>query len=175
MDVRLSNLLNSAERMLRDKNSTPADSKTTGKEAGWTAPPVQDTAEFTNQLTGKFQTIQTKLSELQSQLTKEQMRQAVLEEKQPKPDELINVLFGKEPLFPELQGSASVNLEDLKKTSQSNVDDLEKQIRAKEVENENVVALGMIHNSGEFSKALKDLGSVTFRPLNENSVQKLIQ
>jgi len=103
------------------------------------------------------------------------MRQAVLEEKQPKPDELINVLFGKEPLFPELQGSASVNLEDLKKTSQSNVDDLEKQIRAKEVENENVVALGMIHNSGEFSKALKDLGSVTFRPLNENSVQKLIQ
>jgi hypothetical protein len=52
---------------------------------------------------------------------------------------------------------------------------LETQIRSKEVENENVVALGMIHNSGEFAKALKDLGSVSFRPLNENSVQKLIQ
>lgn len=175
MDVRLSNLLNSAERMLKDKNTSSADRKTTGKEAEWTAPAVQDTAEFTNQLTGKFQTIQTKLSELQSQLTKEQMRQAVLEEKSPKPDELINVLFGKEPLFPELQDNATVNLEDLKKTSQTNILALETQIRSKEVENENVVALGMIHNSGEFAKALKDLGSVSFRPLNENSVQKLIQ
>jgi hypothetical protein len=174
MDVRLSNLLNSAERMLRDKNTSSSDTKS-GKEKTWTAPELKDSAEFSNLLTGKYQTIQSKLADLQSQLSREQMKQAVLEEKNPNPAELIHVLFGKEPLFPELQAGGSPNFDEMKKSSNLQMAALEKEIREKEVENENVVSLGMIHNSEGFSKAFTDLSSASFKPLNEKSVQKLIQ
>ncbi|WCL50335.1 hypothetical protein [Leptospira sp. GIMC2001] len=174
MDVRLSNLLNSAEKLVKDKIPASSDGQK-GKEGQWSNPVVQDTAEFTNQLTGKYQTIQAKLSELQNNLTKEQMKQGLLAEKAPDPAELIHILFGKEPLFSELQQDANADLDKIRLQSGENILNIEKEIRTKEVENENVVSLGMTHNPKEFSKALEGIDRISWKPLNEKTVQKLIQ
>lgn len=179
MDVRLSNILNSAEKLIKDKNTnakSPSDSSGRDLKQGWTAGGIQDKAEFSNLLTGKFQTIQSKLSELQGQFTKEQMRLSYLkEEKSQDPAELIHVLFGKEPLFPELQNGGSIQLESLKSTTEKNLTRLESEIRSKEVENENVVSLGLQDNSSDFKKLLQGIDSVTWKPMNEKTVQKLIE
>jgi hypothetical protein len=175
MDVRLSNILNSAEKLIKDKNT---DSKGNSVQEGkqeWSNKGIRDTAEFSNLLTGKFQTIQSKLTELQGQFSREQMRKSYLEEnKTQDPAELIHVLFGKEPLFPELQAGSKIDLESLKKQTDQRLSQLEIEIRSKEVENENVVSLGLQDSTGDFKNLLKGIDSVTWKPMNEKTVQKLI-
>jgi hypothetical protein len=175
MDVRLSNILNSAERLVRDKGSSGAD-LSLKKETPFSAKEIQDSAEFANLLTGKYQTIQNKLSELQSQFSREQMRASLLkEEKSKDPNELIHVLFGKEPLFPELQSGAKVNLEELGILSEKRVETLEKEIKEKEVENENVVSLGVYQNPEDWGSTLQEINSLSWKPMNVKNVQKLIE
>jgi hypothetical protein len=184
MDVRLSNLLNSAEKLVREKSPQRNESKSA--QEGQTPPPIPqaDRAEFSHALAGKFHTIQNKLSELQNQLSREQMRAALLKEKDPKADELIHVLFGKDPLFPELQGqketggtppTGAPDLNQLLVQSEERVQSIEKELRAKEVENENVVSLGVGLGVPEISKALTGIEQIAWKPMNEKSVQRLIE
>lgn len=179
MDVKLNHLLNSAEKLIQEKDLVSSKSKaTTGLTEQATVAKTTgmgDTAEFSNLLTGKFHTIQAKLSDLQSQLTREQMRLSYLTEGTPEPTELIHVLFGKEPLFPELQKSSNVDLLNLRKETEKKLVELEKEIRYKEVENENVVALGLFQKDSGFSELLKGIETISWKPINEKTVQKLIE
>ncbi|MCC5815750.1 MAG: hypothetical protein JJT78_13440 [Leptospira sp.] len=175
MDVRLSNILNSAEKLIKDKNAESKGNSVREGKQEWSNAGIKDTAEFSNLLTGKFQTIQSKLTELQGQFSKEQMRKSYLEEnKSQDPAELIHVLFGKEPLFPELQAGNKIDLESLKNQTDQRLSQLETEIRSKEVENENVVSLGLQDNGSDFKNLLKGIETVTWKPMNEKTVQKLI-
>lgn len=175
MDVRLSNILNSAERLVREKGSSGTD-PSLKKEAQYSAKEIQDSAEFANLLTGKYQTIQSKLSDLQSNLSREQMRASLLKEEKTKdPNELIHVLFGKEPLFPELQSNSNINLEELGNLSEKRVETLEKEIKEKEVENENVISLGVHQNPEDWGTTLQGINSLSWKPMNVKNVQKLIE
>jgi len=174
MDVRLSNILHSAEKLVRDQEfsrSTPPAPLREGNPGE-----VRDTVEFSNLLTGKFQTVQAKLAELQSSYSKEQMRLSYLADPNSRDaSDLIHVLFGKEPLFPEFQSNPNVDLDQLRKASELRLSELEAEIRHREVENENVIALGSQDKNLIFSDLIKGIDSVTWKPLNEKVVQRLIE
>lgn len=175
MDVRLSNILNSAEKLVREKSPNESGKTESGRAAP-VVPQAGDKADFSNLLTGKFQTIQSKLTELQSSYTREQMRLSYLNEENAKtPEDLIRVLFGSKPLFPEFAGEEPVDLQALKKNSENNLNNLEREIRQKEVENENVVSLGVREGSQDFSQLLKGIDTLSWKPMNEKTVQKLIE
>ncbi|TGK12019.1 hypothetical protein EHO60_07035 [Leptospira fletcheri] len=173
MDVQLTKLVSSAEKLLRDKRSAVS---------GKTEPPsdtqnTTDKTEFSSSLTSRYLKVQETLTGLQQELSKEQMKLGILNEGTTPKEDLIHILFGETPLFRELSENPELDLKELKDKVQTNKDELTDMIRKFEVESENVLSVGMLKSPENFRKSIEELSAkdVPMRQLSEKTIERLIQ
>ncbi|XDD50665.1 hypothetical protein AB3N59_02340 [Leptospira sp. WS92.C1] len=175
MDVPLTNLISSAEKLIRDKRSSVS---------GRTAPATEgqgslDKTEFSSGLTSRYLKIQETLSSLQGEFSKEQMKLGVLNEGNGNTpnSELINILFGETPLFRELAENPDMDQAVLKEQIQDKKNKLTDSIRNLEVESENIFSVGMLKGQENFSKSLEAITGkgVQMKQLSEKTIERLIK
>ncbi|TGN17334.1 LIC10415 family protein [Leptospira idonii] len=174
MDVRLNRLLNSAERFVQDKKDTKDVSS--NELSSKTPQKLESKSDFAISLPVQYHNIQTKLTELQKQLSREQSRLGLLEDPASTKEDLIQVLFENEPLFPEL---TSGNQESFQKAdsllnTQTSIKALVEELKKKEVEGENIFSLGMILNPEEFNGKLGQMSPSALKPISETVVKRLL-
>lgn len=112
MEVPLTNLIHSAEKLIRDKRSSARNVSTRVEQESL------DKTEFSSGLTSRYLKIQETLSSLQGEFTREQMKLGILNEGNTPNSELINILFGETPLFRELAENPEIDQSTLKEKIQ---------------------------------------------------------
>ncbi|EQA35202.1 hypothetical protein LEP1GSC047_1024 [Leptospira inadai serovar Lyme str. 10] len=173
MDVQLTNLVSSAEKLLRDKRSSVPGRTGTPSETQNTA----DKTEFSSSLTSRYLKVQETLTGLQQELSREQMKLGILDEGNTTKEDLIHILFGETPLFRELVENPDLDLNAVKDKVLKNKDELTDAIRKFEVESENVLSLGMLKSPENFRKSVEDLSAkdIRMKQLSEKTIERLIQ
>ncbi|EMO59185.1 hypothetical protein LEP1GSC161_0882 [Leptospira santarosai str. CBC1416] len=173
MDVPLTNLISSAEKLIRDKRSSVgARSVRSQEERG-----NLDKTEFSSGLTSRYLKIQETLAGLQGEFTREQMKLGILNEGNTPNDELINILFGETPLFRELSENPDIDRTVLKEQIQGKKNKLTDAIRNLEVESENIFSIGILKDRDNFSKSLETISgkNVQMKQLSEKAIERLIK
>ncbi|MBW9232690.1 LIC10415 family protein [Leptospira santarosai] len=173
MDVPLTNLISSAEKLIRDKRSSVgAKSVRSQEERG-----NLDKTEFSSGLTSRYLKIQETLAGLQGEFTREQMKLGILNEGNTPNDELINILFGETPLFRELSENPDIDRAVLKEQIQGKKNKLTDAIRNLEVESENIFSIGILKDRDNFSKSLETISgkNVQMKQLSEKAIERLIK
>ncbi|EKT87490.1 LIC10415 family protein [Leptospira santarosai] len=173
MDVPLTNLISSAEKLIRDKRSSVgAKSVRSQEERG-----NLDKTEFSSGLTSRYLKIQETLAGLQGEFTREQMKLGILNEGNTPNDELINILFGETPLFRELSENPDIDRAVLKEQIQGKKNKLTDAIRSLEVESENIFSIGILKDRDNFSKSLETISgkNVQMKQLSEKAIERLIK
>lgn len=174
MDVRLNRLLNSAERLVQEKKEPKEALNSASSRPN---SPVNQAAksDFEVSLPIQYHNIQTKLTELQKQLSREQAKHGVLDDSTTKKEDLINILFENEPLFPELvNGLDQFNKDGALLSSQGMIKALVEELKKKEVEGENIFSLGMILNPDEFKGKIGTMSQSAVKPISETIVKRLL-
>ncbi|PJZ57640.1 LIC10415 family protein [Leptospira barantonii] len=173
MDVPLTNLISSAEKLIRDKRSS-VSGKTVSTQEGQGS---LDKTEFSSGLTSRYLKIQETLSSLQGEFTREQMKLGVLNEGSTPNSELINILFGETPLFRELAENPDIDQAVLKEQIQEKKNKITDAIRNLEVESENIFSVGMLKGQDNFSKSLEAITgkNVQMKQLSERTIERLIK
>ncbi|MFB5652763.1 hypothetical protein ACE5IS_19140 [Leptospira wolffii] len=173
MDVQLTNLVSSAEKLLRDKRSSVPGRTGVPSEAQ-NAP---DKTEFSSGLTSRYLKVQETLANLQEELSKEQMKLGVLDEGNTPKEDLIHILFGETPLFRELLENPNQDLNQVREQVRVKKDQLTDSIRKFEVESENVLSVGMLKSPENFRKSIEDLSAkdIRMKQLSEKTIERLIQ
>jgi len=177
MDVRINRLLNSAERFVQDKKESKEADKTSSLSPDISSQTKEAKSDFAVSLPIQYHNIQTKLTELQKQLSREQAKSGILEANDTPKEDLIKILFENEPLFPELTkaGSGSnFNAKDALTASQGSVQSIMQELKKKEVEGENIFSLGMILNPDEFKGKIGSLSASAQKPISESVVKRLL-
>ena len=170
MDVPKINLLQSAERLLQEKRNVAQEVQSVTQSAS------VDQAQFSSILSSKYITIQNRLKEEQNELTKTQTKLGILDEEPGVQKEgLINILFGKTPLFEELRDLTRFDRDDLVKQLNAQKDERIKNIRSLEVEFTNVLSAGMVADPEKFSDTFKKISEDVMKPIPEKVVEKLIK
>lgn len=169
MDVRLNRLLNSAEKLIQDKK----DSKDVSGKSGVPVQKSEEKSDFIVSLPVQYHNIQSKLTELQKQLSKEQSRIGLLEDSTREEDKLKELLFEGEPLFPEL-GDNKITKPEILENSKGNISSLLAELKKKEVESENIFSLGMMLNPEEFNGKIGTLSASSMKPISETMVKRLL-
>ncbi|MDI7197445.1 LIC10415 family protein [Leptospira santarosai] len=173
MDVPLTNLISSAEKLIRDKRSSVgAKSVRSQEERG-----NLDKTEFSSGLTSRYLKIQETLAGLQGEFTREQMKLGILNEGNTPNDELINILFGETPLFRELSENPDIDRAVLKEQIQGKKNKLTDAIRNLEVESENIFSIGILKDRDNFSKSLETISgkNVQMKQFSEKAIERLIK
>ncbi|EMY79456.1 hypothetical protein LEP1GSC060_2513 [Leptospira weilii serovar Ranarum str. ICFT] len=173
MDVPLTNLISSAEKLIRDKRSSVSGkTASTQEERG-----SLDKTEFSSGLTSRYLKIQETLSGLQGEFTREQMKLGVLNEENTPNSGLINILFGETPLFRELVENPDIDQAVLKERIQEKKNKLSDAIRNLEVESENIFSVGMLKDRDNFSKSLETITgkNVQMKQFSEKTIERLIK
>jgi hypothetical protein len=178
MDVRLNRLLNSAERFVQEKKDAKETDNGSSSRSNLqqTVAATEAKSDFAVSLPIQYHNIQTKLTELQKQLSQEQARSGVLEDTETKKEDLIKILFESEPLFPELGQSEveTFNKKDAFVASQGTIKALVQELKKKEVEGENIFSLGMMLNPEEFKGKVGNLSASAQKPISETLVKRLL-
>ncbi|MCW7505288.1 LIC10415 family protein [Leptospira paudalimensis] len=169
MDVRLNRLLNSAEKLIQDKK----DTKDVSGKAGNQIQKAEEKSDFVVSLPVQYHNIQSRLTELQKQLSKEQSRIGLLEDNTQEENKLKELLFEGEPLFPEL-GEGNKSKPEILETSKATVSGLLAELRKKEVESENIFSLGMMLNPEEFKGKIGSVSTASMKPISETMVKRLL-
>ncbi|TGL46877.1 hypothetical protein EHQ55_13650 [Leptospira meyeri] len=169
MDVRLNRLLNSAEKLIQDKK----DTKDVSGKSGTPVQKSDEKSDFIVSLPVQYHNIQSRLTELQKQLSKEQSRIGLLEDNSQEEDKLKELLFEGEPLFPEL-GEGKVSKPEILETSKGNISSLLAELKKKEVESENIFSLGMMLNPEDFKGKIGTLSASSMKPISETMVKRLL-
>lgn len=166
MDIGIKNILQSAERILDSRTDSQ-------KQVSQNQVPASAGPDFTLSLGTKYIAIQSRLSELQSSLSKEQAKISILEEGNHSISELATFRFGDEKLFGDLIPDTPQS--QLLEQAKESLDALVKRIREKQVESENLFSLGTNSNADSFQEVLKSLSLTSgISKINEKSVQKLL-
>ncbi len=168
MDVHLNHILRTAERMISDRKNSSKE-KSTGSSIE--VSPLRDVLDFSNQVQTKYSTLQIQMKEYQANLSKEQARLGILEEKEFTKDELEKFLYNDEPLFDSLP--ETLNQGTLISITRANLAALIQKIREKEVEGENILSLKNSSNKEDDIES-EDLERLNLKPIREQIVQKLI-
>lgn len=173
MDVPLTNLISSAEKLIRDKRSSVSGRTVSTQEGQGSL----DKTEFSTGLTSRYLKIQETLSSLQGEFTREQMKLGVLNEGNTPNSELINILFGETPLFRELAENPDIDQAVLKEQIQEKKNKITDAIRNLEVESENIFSVGMLKGQDNFSKSLEAITgkNVQMKQLSEKTIERLIK
>jgi hypothetical protein len=169
MDVRLNRLLNSAEKLIQDK-------KDPKEVSGKTGTPIQKSDEKTDfvvSLPVQYHNIQSRLTELQKQLSKEQSRMGLLEDTTQDENKLKELLFEGEPLFPEL-GENKISKPEILEASKGTISSLLAELKKKEVEGENIFSLGMMLSPEEFKGKIGSVSTASMKPISETMVKRLL-
>lgn len=177
MDVRLNRLLNSAERFVQDKkDAKEADNVPSLRTNSPQQQVSESKSDFAVSLPIQYHNIQTKLTELQKQLSREQARNGVLEDAELGKEELIKVLFENEPLFPELSagGAETFNHKEALLASKATIQSILQELKKKEVEGENIFSLGMMHSPEEFKGKMGTVSASAQKPISESVVKRLL-
>ncbi|MDF3819694.1 hypothetical protein P3G55_07275 [Leptospira sp. 96542] len=170
MDVRLNRLLNSAEKLIQDKKD-PKDVSLSKQDSHAAKPDAK--TDFVVSLPVQFHNIQSRLTELQKLLSKEQARLGVLEDPKATEEGLKEMLFESEPLFPELSGNQS-SKEEILTTSKATIQSIVSELKKKEVESENIVSLGMMLSPEEFKGKIGSVSTQSMKPISEVVVKRLL-
>jgi|GEM_PF-6774354 len=169
MDVRLNQMLQTAEKLVRERDQNTQAKATVAKLEP--AP----TPDFTVSLTAQFQNIQSRLNELQRQLSREQAKLGILGESSTDTEILQEEKYDGQALFPELVKIVPPpKPQEILLATQSSIRVLVEELRKKEVEGENILSLGMILAPQEFSGKLGDLPVTSLRPIPETTIKRLI-
>ncbi|TGK34954.1 hypothetical protein EHQ12_11680 [Leptospira gomenensis] len=173
MEVPLTNLISSAEKLIRDKRSSVSGKSVTNAEGQGSL----DKTEFSSALTARYLKIQETLSGLQGEFSKEQMKLGILNEGNTPNSELINILFGETPLFRELTETPDMDRAVLKQQIQEKKNHLNDSIRNLEVESENIFSVGMLKGRENFSKSLETIvgKGVPMKEFSEKTIERLIK
>ncbi len=176
MDVRLNRLLNSAERFVQDKKDAKEVDNTSASHQGQTAPLAESKSDFAVSLPIQYHNIQTRLTELQKQLSKEQARSGLLQDMETGEADLKKILFENEPLFAEMQSvsGSPFNRKEALDVAQGSIQSLIQELKKKEVEGENIFSLGMMLNPEEFKGKFGTLSTQAQKPLSESVVKRLL-
>ncbi|XDD54625.1 hypothetical protein AB3N62_02110 [Leptospira sp. WS4.C2] len=170
MDVRLNRLLNSAEKIVQDKK----DTKDVGSgKTGTTVQKSDEKSDFVVSLPVQYHNIQSRLTELQKQLSKEQSRIGLLEDATQEENKLKELLFEGEPLFPEL-GDNKATKPEILENSKGNISSLLAELKKKEVEGENIFSLGMMLSPDEFKGKIGSVSTASMKPISETMVKRLL-
>lgn len=170
MDVRLNRLLNSAEKLVQDKK----DTKDVGSgKTGTTVQKSDEKSDFVVSLPVQYHNIQSRLTELQKQLSKEQSRIGLLEDANQEENKLKELLFEGEPLFPEL-GDNKATKPEILENSKGNISSLLAELKKKEVEGENIFSLGMMLSPEEFKGKIGTVSTASMKPISETMVKRLL-
>ncbi|AXR59414.1 LIC10415 family protein [Leptospira mayottensis] len=173
MDVPLTNLISSAEKLIRDKRSSVnAKAVPAQEERGGL-----DKTEFSSGLTSRYLKIQETLASLQGEFTSEQMKLGILNEENTPNSELINILFGETPLFRELAENPDIDQAVLKEQIQGKKNKLTDTIRNLEVESENIFSIGILKDRDNFSKFLETISgkNIHMKQFSEKAIERLIK
>lgn len=172
MDVRLNQILQSAEKFVRDKSDTKEGKANSATQNTST---VNSGSDFAVSLSAQFHNIQSRLGELQRQLSREQARVGLLEESKSEPEALKTAQFEANPLFPELlSDSGSFSKDQVLLATQTSIRSLLLELKKKEVEGENIFSLGMIMAPEEFVNKFGQIPATSLKPISENTVKRLL-
>lgn len=170
MDVRLNRLLNSAEKLIQDRK----DAKDITSSKGQTeAVKTEEKSDFIVSLPVQYHSIQSRLTELQKLLSKEQARLGVLEDPKTSNENLKELLFENEPLFPEF-GAADADKAKVLESSKSSISGLLAELKKKEVESENIFSLGSRLSPEDFKGKIGAVSPSSMKPITEEAVKRLL-
>jgi hypothetical protein len=168
MDITAVQLRNAAENLVRSKDSKQNKDGSVNELHA-----QRDTVNFSSQLTGRYIMLQNKLSNLQHQYTREQTRLSLLANNGVTDEELVNILYGGTPLFTETLDTLIGEKETLLSRIRAKKEEIADQIRALEVESENIFSINTKGKAGDLKK--EDLTKVAVKPLDIKVVEKLIK
>ncbi|WP_078125992.1 LIC10415 family protein [Leptospira alexanderi] len=173
MDVPLTNLISSAEKLIRDKRSSVSAKAVPAQEERGSL----DKTEFSSGLTSRYLKIQETLASLQEEFSREQMKLGILNEGNTPNSELINILFGETPLFREFAENPDIDQAVLKEQIQEKKNKLTDAIRNLEVESENIFSIGILKDRDNFSKSLETISgkNVHMKQFSEKAIERLIK
>ncbi len=150
MNLAIGTFISSLDNIVKNKNASDWKDKTILSD---TAPHVESTV-FSTSIQVKYQVLQSKLSKLQNELSREQAKLGILEKESIQPSEFSSILFGTTPLFTE-------SLEEIVQEKQLLVEKINahkrfvtEQIKSVEIESENIHSIGFGHGSGNYAETL---------------------
>lgn len=173
MNVEMNKILTSAENLVKRKSAAKLD-----RESGVDEIAVKDlSTKFDVNLNAKYQILHNKLTKLQSELTREQTRLGVLQDKNLKGDELKNLYFGLNPLFNESIDEIIEEKERLVKEIDSKKIFITEEIKAIEIETENIYAVSEVNglNYEDVLESIKKAVSPLPGNLTDKKVEDLIK
>ncbi|HNI90291.1 MAG TPA: hypothetical protein PKX55_19210, partial [Leptospiraceae bacterium] len=91
----------------------------------------------------RYQVLQSRLSKLQNDLSREQARLGILEKENIQPEEISNILFGATPLFTESLDEVIQEKQQLVEKINAQKRFLTEQIRSVEIQSENIHSIGL--------------------------------
>ena len=170
MDVQKLNIINSAEKLLKNKQQAATSLNLKSTEA-------RDQIQFSSVISSKYYKIQSRLKDEQNELTKTQTKLGILNEPDAKKEDLINILFGKTPLFKEISAETEFNQNSLIKNLMAQKEEQINRIKSLEVESENIFSAGMLTDPSSFEKSIKAMkqNEIIMNPISEKSVERLIR
>ncbi|MCB1141436.1 MAG: hypothetical protein H7A24_14915 [Leptospiraceae bacterium] len=159
----------------QDKVSQVRLNQETGKDSEKKYTEEEDKVEnlnFTNRIQSRYILLQNKLNTLQGEYTKEQMRINIIQTGKLADKETFKILYGNSPLFEETPDEIIQDKEVILERIRSQKEKINDQIKAIEIESENVLNVKKITNPNQVN--LEDLNEDSFEDLDSKSVAKLI-
>lgn len=171
MNVALGTLISSLDNLVKNKNA--ADKKTS-VSANTTD---VETPIFSASIQARYQVLQSKLSKLQNDLSREQARLGILEKENIQPEEISTILFGSNPLFSESIDEVIQEKTLLVEKINAQKRIITEQIRSVEIQSENIHSIGL---GGKGDNPEHTLDTIKKSPLpvtniSQKSVERLIK
>lgn len=150
MDIAIGKLISSLDSIVKSKTISEKKDKGSVSHQISTEPTV-----FSASIQVKYQVLQSKLSKLQNELSREQARLGILEKESIQPSELGSILFNSTPLFTESIDELVQEKQQLVEKIHAHKNFIADQIRSVEIESENIHSIGLGSPSENYSEKLE--------------------
>ena len=173
MDLAIGTLISSIDNIVKNKNASARKDKGVLSDAN----PVAQPTVFSSSIQVKYQVLQSRLSRLQNDLTREQAKLGILEKESIKPAEFSTILFGESPLFTESLDELVQEKHILVEKINAHKNFIADQIRTVEIESENIHSIGFGASGDNYAEKLEIIKK-SQRPaihVSQKNVERLIK
>lgn len=173
MNLAIGTLISSLDNIVKNKNASERKDKSILSDTS----PLSQPTVFSSSIQAKYQVLQSKLSKLQNELTREQAKLGILEKESIQPSEFSTILFGESPLFTE-------SIDELVQEKQMVVEKINAhknliadQIRTVEIESENIHSIGFGSRGDDYVEKLEAIkkSQPPVTRISQKSVERLIK
>lgn len=173
MNLTIGTFISSIDNIIKNKNASDRKDKTILSDMT----PQTESTVFSTSIQAKYHVLQSKLSKLQNELSREQAKLGILEKESIQPSEFSSILFGTTPLFTESLDELVQEKQQLVEKINAHKRFVTEQIRTVEIESENIQSIGLGHGSDNYADKLNSIkkSQPPVTHVSQRNVERLIK